>query len=58
MLVEEETGKVLGAHLVGHGAPEIIHIFQFAMLYGVTADQLKNNSLGPPNLRLRHQVSG
>lgn len=43
VLVEEETGKILGAHLVGHGAPETIHIFQFAMIYGVTADQLKNN---------------
>jgi len=43
VLVEEGTGKILGAHLVGHGAQETIHIFQFAMLHGVTADKLKNN---------------
>ncbi len=40
VLVEEDTGKILGAHLLGHGAPETIHLFAFAMTYGVTAAQL------------------
>jgi glutathione reductase (NADPH) len=40
VLVEDETGKILGAHLLGHGAPETIHLFAFAMTYGVTAEQL------------------
>ncbi|MCG8546873.1 MAG: NAD(P)/FAD-dependent oxidoreductase [Alphaproteobacteria bacterium] len=37
VLVEEDTGRILGAHLVGHGAEEIIHLFAFAMKHGVTA---------------------
>lgn len=40
VLVEDGTGKILGAHLLGHGAPETIHLFAFAMTYGVTAEQL------------------
>ncbi|MBT7957613.1 MAG: NAD(P)/FAD-dependent oxidoreductase [Rhodospirillaceae bacterium] len=40
VLVEDHTGKILGAHLLGHGAPETIHLFAFAITYGVTAEQL------------------
>jgi len=40
VLVEKGTGKILGAHLLGHGAPETIHLFAFAITYGVTAEQL------------------
>jgi len=40
VLVEDDTGKILGAHLLGHGAPETIHLFAFAMTYGITAAQL------------------
>ena len=31
VLVEEGKGKILGAHLLGHGAPETIHLFAFAI---------------------------
>ena len=40
VLVEDGTGRILGAHLLGHGAPETIHHFAFAMTYGVTTEQL------------------
>ncbi|MDP6259611.1 MAG: hypothetical protein QGH63_11030 [Rhodospirillales bacterium] len=40
VLVKDGTGRILGAHLLGHGAPETIHLFTFAMTYGVTAEQL------------------
>ena len=40
VLIEKGTGKILGAHLLGHGAPETIHLFAFAITYGVTAEQL------------------
>jgi glutathione reductase (NADPH) len=40
VLVEDGSGKILGAHLLGHGAPETIHLFAFAMTYGVSAEQL------------------
>ena len=40
VLVEDDTGRILGAHLVGHGAEEIIHLFGFAMKHGVTANAM------------------
>ena len=40
-LVEQETGKVLGAHVVGPGAEEQINLFGMAMASGLTANQIK-----------------
>ncbi len=37
VLVEEGSGRILGAHMIGHGAEEVIHLFAFAMKHGVTA---------------------
>ncbi len=33
VLVEDDTNAILGAHIVGHGAEEIIHLFAMAMKY-------------------------
>lgn len=41
VLVEDATGRILGAHLLGPHADETINLFAFAMRAGVTADQLK-----------------
>ncbi len=41
ILVEEGTGKILGAHLLGPGAEEQINILTLAMAQGMTANQLK-----------------
>lgn len=48
VLVEEESGKILGAHLVGHGAEEVIHLFAFAIKYGISAKQLAGSVYGYP----------
>ena len=40
VLVEEGSGNILGAHIVGHGAEEIIHIFALAMKHGLPAGEL------------------
>ena len=40
VIVEDETGHILGAHMVGHGAEEVIHIFSLAMKHGLTRDDL------------------
>ncbi|GHF31260.1 hypothetical protein GCM10017044_28430 [Kordiimonas sediminis] len=37
------TDQILGAHLVGHRAEELIHMFAFAMRYEVPASSLKND---------------
>lgn len=41
VLVEHETGKILGAHLIGPGAEEQINLFAMAMGAGQTANQIK-----------------
>jgi glutathione reductase (NADPH) len=41
-LVEEGTGKILGAHLFGHHAEEVINLFGLAIRKGLTGDDLKD----------------
>jgi glutathione reductase (NADPH) len=40
VLVEDGTGKILGAHMLGHGAEEVIHLFSLAISHGITAEDL------------------
>jgi glutathione reductase (NADPH) len=48
VIVENGTRRILGAHMVGHGGEEIIHLFAFAMKHGVTADQLASTVYAYP----------
>ena len=41
--MENGSDKILGANILGHGAAEIIHIFSFAIKYGITAADLATN---------------
>lgn len=41
VLVEKETGTILGAHLIGPGAEEQINLFAMAMGAGLTANKIK-----------------
>lgn len=41
VLIEKDTGKILGAHLIGPGAEEQINVFALAMGQGMTANKLK-----------------
>ena len=47
-LVEEGTGKILGAHLVGPHADEVINLFGLAIRHGLTADDLKSTIFAYP----------
>ncbi len=40
VLVEEDSNRILGAQLVGHGAQETIHTFALAIKHGLTAEDL------------------
>jgi len=40
VLVDKTTDKILGAHMMGHGGEELIHIFAFAMAHGITAGRI------------------
>ncbi|CDX45527.1 Pyruvate/2-oxoglutarate dehydrogenase complex, dihydrolipoamide dehydrogenase component [Mesorhizobium sp. ORS 3359] len=48
IIVEETTGRILGAHLVGHAGEELIHIFALAMKHTITASQLADMVYGFP----------
>lgn len=42
VLLEEGTGRILGAHLLGLHAEETINLFALAIRFGLTVDQLKD----------------
>jgi glutathione reductase (NADPH) len=41
IILEEESGRILGAHLFGHNAGEVINIFAMAMKFGLSNQDLK-----------------
>ena len=47
-LVEEPTNRILGAHLVGPNADEVINVFSLAIRNGLTADALKSTMFAYP----------
>lgn len=48
VLVEEETGRILGAHLLGPHAEEVINLFALAMKAGVRAADVKETMWAYP----------
>ncbi len=48
ILIQERTGKILGAHLVGPHVDEVINLFAFAMRHGHTAQELKDTVFAYP----------
>ena len=47
-LVEEGTGRIVGAHIVGPHADEVINLFGLAIRHGLTADDLKSTMFAYP----------
>ncbi len=47
-IVERGTGRILGAHLLGPHASEVINLFALAMRTGATAEHLKTVLFGYP----------
>lgn len=48
--VERQTRRILGVHIVGESASELIHIGQLVMNYGGTVDDLVRNVFNYPTL--------
>jgi glutathione reductase (NADPH) len=48
VLIEEDTEQVLGAHLVGPNADEVINIFALAIRHGLTTEDLKTTMFAYP----------
>ena len=42
VISEETGGRILGAHMVGHGSEELIHLFAFAMKFGITTSNIRD----------------
>jgi glutathione reductase (NADPH) len=48
VMIDEATGRILGAHLLGPHADEVINLFALAMESALTAEQVKDIVLGYP----------
>jgi glutathione reductase (NADPH) len=48
VIVDEETDLIRGAHIVGHGGEELIHLFAFAMRHAVTVADMKRTVYAYP----------
>lgn len=49
VLIEEDSNRILGAHLLGSYAEETVNLFALAMRFGLTADQLKEMRYSYPS---------
>jgi glutathione reductase (NADPH) len=47
-LIEEDSGRILGAHLVGPHVEEVINLFAMAIRHGLTAEQLQDTVFAYP----------
>ena len=57
-LVADSAGrKLLGAHVVGEGATEIVHIAQMALLHGASIDVFVENIFNFPTLAEAYRVA-
>jgi glutathione reductase (NADPH) len=48
VLVEDDSDRILGAHLVGHHGEDLIHMFALAMRHGISASALKEGVFAFP----------
>lgn len=48
LLIDQDTERILGAHLIGPHAEEVINIFGLAIRMGLSVDQVKTTIFGYP----------
>jgi len=48
VVIDKSTDRILGAHLLGHDAEELIHIFALAIKHRITATELRDFVYGFP----------
>jgi glutathione reductase (NADPH) len=48
VIVGTSSGKILGAHIIGHHGEELIHLFALAMRHNITADELGESMFAFP----------
>ena len=42
VLIDKQTDRIIGAHILGHAGEELIHIFALAMKHGITAGEIRD----------------
>lgn len=47
-IIDEDSGRILGAHIVGPHAEEAINLFAMAIRHGLTAEQLQDTVFACP----------
>jgi glutathione reductase (NADPH) len=48
VLIDKKTDRIFGAHLLGHAAEELIHIFALAIKHRITATEIRDFVYGFP----------
>ena len=48
VLIDKQTYRIIGAHILGHAGEELIHIFALAMKHGIPAGDVKDLVYGFP----------
>lgn len=48
IIIEEDSDLILGAHLLGSNAPEVINVLALAMQHGITASQVRKMKFSYP----------
>jgi len=48
VLYDRESRQIVGAHMLGHGAGDVIHIFALAMRHGIAVDELASGLYAYP----------
>lgn len=49
VLVDRAEDRIVGAHMIGHNADDLIHVFSFAMKFGIRASDVKNSAFAYPS---------
>lgn len=49
IIIDTKTDRILGAHLIGHNADDLVHTFALAMKHGITAGSLKETIFAYPS---------
>jgi NAD(P) transhydrogenase len=57
LLVHSETRKLLGVHIIGEGATELVHIGQLAIGLGARVDYLVNSTFNYPTLAEAYRIA-
>ena len=57
LLVHAKTRRIIGVHVIGTGATELVHIGQVAMAFGATVDFFVDNVFNYPTLAEAYKVA-